>query len=77
VTAGFLVHEHWHLRSDTWDAGGADTSSLRVAVIGTGNIGTDLMVKIRRSSLLDLVGVAQIDAGVDGMRWASSGSASR
>ena len=46
--------------------------SLRVAIIGTGNIGTDLMLKIERSPLLTLVGVAGIDPESDGMRLARS-----
>jgi acetaldehyde dehydrogenase len=46
--------------------------SLRVAIIGTGNIGTDLMLKVERSPLLTLVGVAGIDPESDGMRLARS-----
>jgi len=45
-------------------------SSLRVAVIGTGNIGTDLIAKIRRSSLLELAGVAGIDPDSVGLQRA-------
>lgn len=48
------------------------TGSLRVAIIGTGNIGTDLMLKIERSPLLKLAGVAGIDPDSDGMRLARS-----
>jgi acetaldehyde dehydrogenase len=43
---------------------------LRVAIIGTGNIGTDLMIKVERSPLLELVGVAGIDPESDGLRKA-------
>ena len=48
------------------------TGPLRVAIIGTGNIGTDLMLKIERSPRLKLVGVAGIDPDSDGMRMARS-----
>jgi acetaldehyde dehydrogenase len=49
-----------------------DTSGhpLRVAIIGTGNIGTDLMFKVERSPLLELAGMAGIDPSSDGSRKA-------
>lgn len=41
--------------------------TMRVAVIGSGNIGTDLTVKILRSDVLDLAALVGIDPGSDGL----------
>ena len=43
---------------------------LRVAIIGSGNIGTDLLMKVERSTSLELVGIAGIDPGSAGLRLA-------
>ena len=43
---------------------------LRVAIIGTGNIGTDLMLKVERSPWLELAGIAGIDPHSEGLQLA-------
>lgn len=41
--------------------------TLRVAILGSGNIGTDLTVKVARNPALTLIGVAGIDPASDGL----------
>jgi acetaldehyde dehydrogenase len=43
----------------------------RVVIVGSGNIGTDLMAKIGRSSALELAGVAGIDPASPGLAQAA------
>ena len=54
----------------------AEQEKVKCAIIGSGNIGTDLIMKIkRRSKLLEIVALVGIDPESDGLKRAARNGA--
>lgn len=62
-----LVKSIYHSKNKE---GAVFVSKVKVGIIGTGNIGSDLMVKVRRSDILELTTVMGIDPDSRGMKHA-------